>query len=51
MAAIRAAGEPVPADEFIGSDAVVPDPDTTLDEAKEMLSDEGLVPNEPGGSG
>jgi hypothetical protein len=50
VAAIRAAGEPVPADEFIGSDAVVPHPDTTLEEAKEMLSEEGLVPNEPGGS-
>jgi hypothetical protein len=48
VAAIRTAGEPVPADEFVGSDAVVPDPDTTLEEAREMLSEEGLVPNEPG---
>jgi hypothetical protein len=38
-------GEPVPAQELIGSDAIVPSPDTTLDEAKTLLSAEGLIPD------
>jgi hypothetical protein len=29
----------------VGSDAVVPDPDTTLDEARSLLSEEGLIPD------
>jgi hypothetical protein len=38
-------GEPVPAQEFIGSDAVVPSPGTTLEEARNLLSSEGLIPD------
>ncbi|HRC07327.1 MAG TPA: hypothetical protein PLV41_03855 [Miltoncostaeales bacterium] len=32
-------------DELIASDAVVPDADTTLTEAKALLSEEGLIPD------
>jgi len=31
--------------ELIGSDAIVPSPDTTLEEAKTLLSAEGLIPD------
>ena len=48
--AIRSKGAPLPADEFIGSDAIVPGPDTTLAEARELLSEEGLIPTTRGGS-
>jgi hypothetical protein len=44
-AAVERSGEPLPADEFVGSDAVVPGPDTTLDEARSLLSSEGLIPD------
>lgn len=45
VAAVRSQGEPLPEDELVGSDAVVPDPDTTLDEARSLLSEEGLIPD------
>jgi hypothetical protein len=38
-------GTPVPAQELIGSDAIVPSPGTTLDEARALLSSEGLIPD------
>jgi hypothetical protein len=44
-ATIERAGSPLPAEEFVGSDAVVPGPDTTLEEARAMLSSEGLIPD------
>lgn len=44
-AAIDAAGTPVPVDEIIPSDAVVPGPDTALGDALNLLTDEGLIPN------
>lgn len=43
-AAIKAHGRELAADEFHPSDAVVPGPDTTLDEARELIGDEGLIP-------
>ena len=43
--AVRSHGEALAADEFVGSDAIVPGPETTLEEAKELLSEEGLIPN------
>lgn len=46
VAAVRSLGEPVPADEFVPSDAVVPAADTTLTEARELLTGEGLVPDQ-----
>jgi methylmalonyl-CoA mutase cobalamin-binding subunit len=45
VAAVRSAGSPLAEDELVGSDAVVPDPDTTLDEARSLLSEEGLIPD------
>ena len=38
-------GQPVPPQELVGSDAIVPSPDTTLEEAKALLSAEGLIPD------
>jgi hypothetical protein len=45
IALVQARGSELPADEFVGSDAVVPGPGTTLDEAREILSAEGLIPD------
>lgn len=45
VAAVRSHGKPVADDELVASDAVVPDPDTTLDEARSLLSEEGLIPD------
>lgn len=45
IAFITANGTPVPADELIGSDAIVPAPDTTLEEIRVLLGDEGLIPD------
>jgi hypothetical protein len=45
VAAVRSHGTAVPDAELVGSDAVVPDPDTTLDEARALLSEEGLIPD------
>ena len=42
---IQREGTELAAEEFVGSDAVVPDPDTTLEEARELLSTEGLIPD------
>ena len=42
---IRAEGTPLADDEFIGSDAIVPDADSTLEETRDMLSAEGLIPD------
>lgn len=42
---IQREGAELAAEEFVGSDAVVPDPDTTLEEARELLSAEGLIPD------
>jgi hypothetical protein len=45
VGAIRLKGEELGLDEFIGSDAIIPDADTSLEEARQLLSEEGLVPN------
>ena len=37
-------GAPLPADELHSSDAIVPGHGTTLQEARELLSAEGLIP-------
>lgn len=42
--AIIASGEPLPADDLHASDAIVPGHGTTLAEARELLSSEGLIP-------
>jgi hypothetical protein len=43
---IREVGEPVPDEEFVTSDVVVPDADTTLGDAAAMgaTADDGLIP-------
>ncbi|MGI9539833.1 MAG: PspA-associated protein PspAA [Miltoncostaeaceae bacterium] len=42
--AVRDKGARLPDDEFVGSDAMVPGPDTSLAEAREMLGEGGLIP-------
>lgn len=43
---VRALGEPLPDDDLVESDALLPADDATLDEVREMLTDtaEGLIP-------
>ncbi len=41
---VREKGEPVPIDELVESDLVLPEPDITLREAEEMFVGEGLLP-------
>lgn len=38
-------GTPLATDDFEGSDAIVPGHGTTLEEARELLSSEGLIPD------
>lgn len=45
VAAVRSHGEALGDDELVGSDAVVPDPDTSLEDARRLLSEEGLIPD------
>lgn len=42
---IQRVGDALPDDEFVGSDAIVPDPDTPVEQAKAMLTEEGLIPD------
>jgi len=42
---IAAEGHPVPDDELVGSDVIVPPRDTSLAEAKNEFSGEGLIPD------
>ena len=41
---VRENGEPVPIDELVESDLVLPEPDITLLEAEEMFVGEGVLP-------
>ena len=41
---VREQGSPVPVEELVESDLVLPEPDITLLEAEEMFVGEGLVP-------
>ena len=41
---VRHKGTPVPADEILESDLVLPEPDITLKEAEELFIGEGLLP-------
>ncbi len=43
--AVIARGTPLPADDLHPSDAIVPGHGTTLEEARELLSSEGLIPS------
>lgn len=44
VAEIIRLGAPLAADEFEGSDAIVPGAGTTLEEARALLTSEGLIP-------
>ncbi len=41
---VREKGTPVPIDELVESDLVLPEPDITLDEAEELFTGEGVLP-------
>ncbi|WKX69896.1 PspA-associated protein PspAA [Streptomyces sp. P1-3] len=42
--AVRSLGERIPDDSLEPSELILPAPDATLEEVKEMLSDDGLIP-------
>lgn len=45
LALVRERGQPVPDDELVGSDIILPPPDVSLEEAKEEFQGEGLIPS------
>ncbi|KES07285.1 hypothetical protein BU52_09765 [Streptomyces toyocaensis] len=44
LARVHELGEPLPDDSLEPSDLILPSPDATLEEVKELLSDDGLIP-------
>lgn len=42
--AVRSRGEPLPNDSLEPSQLILPGPEATLEEVKEMLQDDGLIP-------
>ncbi|MGW0117513.1 PspA-associated protein PspAA [Streptomyces sp. NPDC003327] len=42
--AVRRLGEPLPDDALAPSELILPAPDASLEEVREMLSDDGLIP-------
>jgi hypothetical protein len=46
-AAVRTAGERLPDEDLSASDLIVPPVDLSLDEARELLHGEGLIPDLP----
>jgi hypothetical protein len=44
LAAVRRAGDEVRLEELIDSDLVLPPADASIEEVKDLLSDEGLIP-------
>jgi len=43
--AVRTSGSPVPADELVDSDMILPPADASADEVRIMLGEEGLIPD------
>jgi hypothetical protein len=41
---VREQGAPLPADTLEPSDLILPPPDASMDEVRQMLTDEGLIP-------
>ncbi|MGC9544283.1 PspA-associated protein PspAA [Streptomyces sp. UG1] len=41
---VRQLGEPLPDDSLEPSELILPSPDATLEEVRELLSDDGLIP-------
>ncbi|MFJ8105449.1 hypothetical protein [Streptomyces sp. NPDC096132] len=44
LGAVRRLGTPLPDDSLEPSELILPSPDATLEEVREMLSDDGLIP-------
>ncbi|MEU8465245.1 hypothetical protein [Streptomyces sp. NPDC029003] len=44
LGAVRRLGEPLPDDALEPSELILPAPDASLDEVRQMLSDDGLIP-------
>lgn len=44
LAAVRTSGTPLPDESLEDSDLILPPSDATLEEVRELLSDEGLIP-------
>ena len=44
LSLVREQGSPLPVDELVESDLILPEPDLTLEEAKELFVGEGLLP-------
>ncbi|MFD9084363.1 hypothetical protein ACFQ7B_40770 [Streptomyces erythrochromogenes] len=44
LEAVRRLGEPLPDDALEPSELILPGPDASLDEVREMLRDDGLIP-------
>jgi hypothetical protein len=42
--AVRTAGSPLPADSLQDSDLILPPPDATVEEVRDLLGDDGLIP-------
>jgi hypothetical protein len=47
FALVRAEGEPLPDDDLSASDLIIPPADLTLEETRELVSHEGLIPDLP----
>jgi hypothetical protein len=41
---VRALGAPLPADALEPSDLILPSPDSSMDEIRKLLTDDGLIP-------
>ncbi|MFF1303000.1 hypothetical protein [Streptomyces sp. NPDC058307] len=44
LARVRDLGDPLPDDSLEPSDLILPSPDATLEEVRDLLSDDGLIP-------
>ena len=44
LARVRAQGSPLPPDTLESSDLILPGEDSSMDEVRKMLTDEGLIP-------
>jgi hypothetical protein len=47
FALVRAQGEPLPDDDLSASDVIIPPSDLTLEETRELISHDGLIPDLP----
>jgi hypothetical protein len=47
FALVRAEGEPLPDDDLSASDVIIPPADLTLEETRQLVSEEGLIPDLP----